>query len=284
MKKNDKITIYSPDSALKEPLELFAVMTRDLITARELAWRLFVRNISAKYRQTMIGYAWAVLPPVLTSAVWIFLYTQKILSFQESQVSYPLFVLTGTIIWQVFVGSIQTPIRVVKESATMIAKINFPREALIFAAFLEILFNTFIQLILLACVFVYFGIPFSGGTVAALGGLLGIIMMGMMFGIILTPFAILYGDVQQGLPIILQPLFYFTPIVYPIPESGIGSILAIWNPVSPLIQFTRELLITGHIVFLGPSMVVFGLTFLLLLLGWLIYRVAMPHLVERIAA
>jgi lipopolysaccharide transport system permease protein len=284
MKKKDKITVYSPDPALKEPTTLFTEMVGDLIAARELAWRLFVRNISAKYRQTMIGYVWAILPPVLTSAIWIFLNSQKIFSFQESRVPYPLFVFTGTIIWQVFIGSVQTPIQVVKESASMLAKINFPREALIIAALLEILLNTFIQLILLSCTFVYFGIPLSAICIAALGGLMTIIMMGMMIGVILTPFAILYGDVQQGLPIIFQPLFYLTPIVYPIPESGIGSILATWNPVSPVIQFTRELLISGQIVFLGPSMVIFCITFFLLLLGWLMYRLAMPHLVERIAA
>jgi lipopolysaccharide transport system permease protein len=284
MKRHDIITVYTPGSALKEPFLLFAAMVRDLMAARELAWRLFVRNISAKYRQTMIGYVWAILPPLLTSAIWIFLNTQQIFSFQESDVPYPLFVLTGTIIWQVFVGSIQTPIRVVKESATMIAKINFPREALILAALLEILFNTFIQLILLVCVFVYFGVPLSGCSFAALGGLLALIMMGIMVGVILTPLAVLYGDVQQGLPIILQRLFYLTPIVYPIPASGFASLLATWNPVSPVIQFTREILTTGQIVLLGPSMVVLCITFFLLLLGWLMYRVAMPHLVERIAA
>jgi lipopolysaccharide transport system permease protein len=109
-------------------------------------------------------------------------------------------------------------------------------------------------------------------------------MMGIMVGIILTPLAVLYGDVQQGLPIILQPLFYLTPIIYPLPQSGFGKILATWNPVSPIIQFTRELWITGKIVFLGPSMVVFCITIFLLFLGWLLYRLAIPHLVERISA
>lgn len=111
-----------------------------------------------------------------------------------------------------------------------------------------------------------------------------VIMMGITISVILTPFAILYGDIQQGLPIILQPLFYLTPIVYPIPASGLGRILATWNPVSPVIQFARELLTTGKIVFLGPTVVVFCISFFLLLLGWILYRVAMPHLVERIAA
>ena len=277
-------TIYTPESELRRPVLLLTAMLRDLITSRELAWRLFIRNISTRYRQTIVGYLWAVFPPLLTSAIWIFLNNQKILNVTETSVPYPLYILTGTILWQVFVDSINAPMRVVKESATMIAKINFPREALIIAAFLEILFNLFIQLCLLACVFIYFGIPLSVEILWGFTGIIGIIMMGMMAGILLTPMSILYGDVQQGLPMILQPLFYLTPIVYSAPKTGFGAILTTYNPISPLIQFTRELIITGKVICLEPSIIVFSITMILLLFGWLLYRIAMPHLVERISA
>ena len=277
-------TIYTPESELRRPGLLLATMFRDLILSRELAWRLFVRNISVRYRQTIVGYLWAVLPPLLTSAIWIFLNNQKILNITETSAPYPFYILVGTILWQVFVDSINAPMRVVKESATMIAKINFPREALIFAALLEVLFNLFVQLCLLAGVFIYFSIPFSFGLIFAFPGIIGIIMMGMMAGILLTPMSLLYGDVQQGLPMILQPLFYLTPIVYSAPKSGFGAMLATYNPISPLIQFTRELITTGKIICLEPSIVVCSITLILLFFGWLLYRIAMPHLVERIAA
>ncbi len=279
-----KETVYSPESELRRPCLLLKNMFLDLLNSRELAWRLFVRNISARYRQTIVGYLWAILPPLLTSAIWIFLNSQKILNVNETSVPYPLYVLTGTILWQVFVDSINAPMRVVKESATMIAKINFPREALIFSAFLEVVFNLMIQLCLLAGVFIYFSIPLSFGILWGFTGIIGIIIMGMMAGIILTPVSILYGDVQQGLPMILQPLFYLTPIVYSAPNTGFGAFLATYNPISPLIQFTRELILTGDIVCLEPSVIVCSIAVVLLVFGWLLYRIAMPHLVERIAA
>ena len=106
----------------------------------------------------------------------------------------------------------------------------------------------------------------------------------MMVGILLTPISILYGDVQQGLPMILHLLFYLTPIVYSPPEAGLGAILAKYNPVSPLIQFTRELITTGKVINLEPSIIVSSVTVIMLLVGWLLYRIAMPHLVERMAA
>lgn len=284
MSKTLKQTIYTPESEFRHPGILVAGMIRDIANSRELAWRLFLRNISAKYRQTFMGYLWAVLPPLLTSAIWIFLNSQKILNFSETDIPYPLYVLVGTIIWQVFVNAINTPILVVRDSASMIAKINFPREALILAAFLEILFNLAIQLILLAAVFLYFQVPVSFQCIWAFGGLLSVIMAGMMTGILLTPLSILYGDIQQGLPMILQPLFYLTPIVYSPPATGIGAILATLNPISPLIRFTRELITTGDIVCLSSTLIISVFTGIMLLLGWILYRVAMPHLVERISS
>lgn len=279
-----KTTIYTPRSELRHPLRLLSVMCSDVIQSRELAWRLFVRNISARYRQTMVGYLWAILPPLLTSAIWIFLNSQKIMTFQETTLPYPLYVLVGTILWQVFVDSINAPIRVIKESAPMIAKINFPREALLFAALFEVLFNLIIQIVLLAGVFIYFKVTVTSGIVIALSGVAGIIMMGMMAGIILTPVSVLYGDIQQGIPMILQPLFYLTPIVYAVPEGGAAAVLAKLNPISPLIIYTRELITTGEYVCLELSLILTGFTFILLILGWVLYRIAMPHLVERISA
>ena len=276
--------VYTPEPELKYPLRLISKMVNDLVHSYELAWRLFIKNISARYRQTIIGYFWAVLPPLLTSAIWIFLNSQKILSIKETSVPYPLYIIVGTILWQVFTNSINSPIRVVKSSAIMISKINFPREALIFAAFFEILFSLFIQFWLLVMVFFYFNLNFSLPMLLGVLGVLGIIMMGMIVGILLTPISMLYGDVQQGLPMILQPMFYLTPIVYVPPKTGVGAIIAMYNPMSPLIQFTRELLITGNIICIDSSIIVLAFSGLLLLLGWLIYRISMPHLIERIAA
>ena len=284
MEKQLKKTIYSPESEIRNPGILLLRMIWDLLNSRELAWRLFIRNISAKYRQTFLGYLWAVLPPLLTSAIWIFLNTQKILNFEQTSVPYPLYVLVGTILWQVLVNSINTPIRVIKDSASMIAKINFPREALILAAFLEITFYLLIQMCLLAAVFVFFRVPLTLTSLWALWGVFSLIITGMMVGILLTPLGILYGDIQQGLPMILQPLFYLTPIVYAPPESGIGAFLAMFNPVSPLIRFTRELITTGDIICLRATVIVSCITLILFCFGWLLYRVAMPYLVERITA
>jgi len=67
-----KETVYTPDSELLSFGKLLRSMWTDLLASRELAWRLLVRNISAQYRQSLLGYAWAFVPPVFTSLIWIF--------------------------------------------------------------------------------------------------------------------------------------------------------------------------------------------------------------------
>ena len=126
-----KETVYTPDSELLSFGKLLRSMWSDLLASRELAWRLMVRNISAQYRQSLLGYTWAILPPVVTTAIWVFLNSQKVFNVGDAGMPYPVFVLTGTVLWQTFTDALNSPLKVVTESKAMLAKINFPREALI---------------------------------------------------------------------------------------------------------------------------------------------------------
>ena len=72
--------VYTSDSPLRRPGRLLRDMLRDISESRELALRLFLRNVKSKYRQTMFGYVWAFLPPVVTTVVFVFLNSQKIIN------------------------------------------------------------------------------------------------------------------------------------------------------------------------------------------------------------
>ena len=141
MERPLKETVYSPDSELRNPGRLVHSMMSDLLASRELAWRLFVRNISAQYRQSLLGYFWAFIPPLFTTLIWVFLNSQNILDIGDTGMPYPLFVLTGTVLWQTFADALDSPLKLVSKSKAMLAKINFPREALILTRSGMVLFN-----------------------------------------------------------------------------------------------------------------------------------------------
>ena len=65
--------VYSPEPLLQHPLKMLKAIAADVYAGRELAWRLFMRDLKAQYRQTILGYVWAFLPPLVASATFIFL-------------------------------------------------------------------------------------------------------------------------------------------------------------------------------------------------------------------
>jgi len=276
--------VYTPESQLRHPRQLVCSMMRDLLASRELAWRLFVRNVSARYRQSLLGYAWAFLPPIVTTLTFVFLNSQQILNAGATDIPYPAYVMVGTLLWQGFVDALNSPIRLITSSKSMLAKINFPREALILAGLGEVLFNFAIRLILLLVVFVWFRIAVPPTVLLVPVGVLALMALGLMFGILLSPLAVLYQDVQQGLAIIISLWFFVTPVVYTPPTTWPASLLTEANPVSPLLSTTRELLTTGVVSQPSSFLLITGVTLGLMLLGWVLYRLAMPHLIERIGA
>ena len=284
--KSDQLIeiIYTPDSQLRRPGQLFRSMVQDLLASRGLAWRLFVRNINAMYRQTLLGYVWAFLPPVFTAFVFVFLNSQRILNVGETSIPYPAFVLIGTVLWQTFADALNSPLRMINQSKSFLIKINFPRESLILAGLGEVLFNFAIRLVLLLLVFYWYRLPITLGILLAPVGIISLVALGLLFGIFLLPLGVLYQDIEKAMPLFTTIWLLLTPVVYPPPMSWPASLVSTINPVSPLLVRTREMLTIGTFAPMSGFFVVMGLTFLFLLMGWVLYRLALPHLIERMGA
>lgn len=276
--------VYSPESQMRSPGTLLKAMMHDLSKSRELAWRLFVRDVSARYRQSVFGILWAFLPPLLSGMVFIILQSRDILNVGSTNVAYPLFVLIGTILWQVFTESVNAPLRAVQSAMPMLAKINFPREALILAAFYEILLSLAIKSVVIVGVLVYFKITANTAMLLAVPAVVLLILLGMAIGLFLTPIGMLYTDIGMALGAITQLWFFVTPVVYPPPASFPFNLIAKLNPVSPLLVGIRDLLTIGTIKVPELFWLFSGLSTVGLFISWVLYRLAMPIIIERISS
>jgi len=284
MKQELPEIIYTPESQLINLRKLLGRMYEDLKNCRFLAWRLFVRNLSAQYRQTALGYIWLFLPPIATTVTWVFLNSQKILSIGVTDLPYPVFVLTGTLLWQGFVDALQAPGQQFQVSKTMLTKIQFPHEAILLAAMGGVLFNFLIRLVLLMLILFWYQIPFEASMFLAPIGIFALLGLGFMVGVILLPLAMLYGDVQRLLMLITPIWFFLTPVVYPAPEVWPASLLAQVNPASSLLVTARQWMTGSEVTHLLTFAIVTLCIIILSMLGWLIYRMAVPHLIERIGS
>lgn len=277
--------VYTAENRLQHPGQLFNEMWRDLLAARELAWQLIKRDISAQYRQSFLGIAWAIIPPIVTAAGFTFASNSKVLNIGATDLPYPAYVMLSMTLWQTFVEAITLPMQTVNAAKMMLSRISFPREALILGAVGQVLFNFSIKLILIVGIFLWFKIPVTWSAILAPVALIHLVMLGTSIGTLLAPLGALYQDFTKGITLATGFWLFLTPVVYPIPSgSGIFGTIVKLNPVTPLLVTTRELATTGVISNPQGFWIASLLAIIGLLLSWLIYRLAMPFVVERMSS
>lgn len=259
-------------------------MFADIWSSRDLAWRLMVRDISAQYRQAVLGIAWALILPLANTVTWIFLNAAGIVTVADTELPYPVYVFTGTMLWQIFTEAFQAPTRQLNQAKAMLSKVSFPPEAIIVAGVGQTGFNAIIKIGLLIPAVLVMGVYPDWGILLLPLGVLSLILAGTALGLLLAPVGSLYEDVTKGIGLVTQLWMYITPVVFPLPETGWTAILFRINPLTPLILTSRDWL-TGYQpdYLMGFVLVNVGML-LLLLLGWTIYRVSMPILIERMNA
>lgn len=283
-RKEFSTVVYTPESLIRSPVRLVKDMLRDLLDSRELAWRLFVRDVSARYRQSYLGVFWAFLPALLSGLVFIILQAKNVVNFGKVEIPYPVFAIIGTTLWQIFSESINAPLKAVQNGKSMLAKINFPREALIVAALYELLFSVVIKAVVVLAVLLLFKMPMGLGSLFSIPAVIAVILLGMALGLFLTPIGMLYSDIGSALGVLLQFWFFLTPVVYPPPQSFPYSLIATLNPVSPLLAGTRDLMTKGILTNAPLFMTVTACSLVGLLTAWILYRVTMPIIIERMSS
>ncbi len=276
-----EITIYDAQSEVRQPLKLLKNIAVDFYRGRELAWRLFLRNLQGMYRQTLLGLFWAFIPPLANTAIWIFLRQAGVLEIGDTQVDGAVFILTGMILWQGFVDAFKMPIELMNKNRSMISKLNFPRESLLLVGLGEVLFDMAIRLLLLIPAFWYFEVPLYATVMLVPLVILWLIMLGTGMGLVLMPFDSLYQDVGRFVTMVIPFWMIITPIIY-VPRTELpGSLLNWVNPASPLLLVARDWLLLGSTDFLPVGLIYAALTIPLLICGLIIYRISIPVLIER---
>lgn len=276
--------IHTPDSLLRRPRFLLWTMWRDLLASRELAWRLMVRDISAQYRQAFLGVAWAFIPPIAMAFGFTLARDANVFTVGETDIPYAAFVMFNTALWQTFADAVTGPVQAVIQAKPMLARVNFPREAIVLAKLGEVGFNFGIKLVLIVGLFIYFQVPISWTVILTPVALIHLILLGTLVGVLLAPIGVLYQDVSKSLNMLMGFWLFLTPVIYPVPTEGLFGTLVALNPVTPLLSTLRELATTGVVSNPVGFWLVSGGTLVGLLVTWVGFRIAMPYVVERVTS
>lgn len=290
-----EVKVYTADSSIRKPVVLIKEIVANINAGRELAWRMFVRNIRGLYRQTMLGLFWAFLPPLANTAIWVFLSSTPVVNFDEKiTAAYVAYVLTGMVLWQSFVEAINAPLKVVKSNSSMLSKLRFPRESILMVGLYETIFNLVIRSFVLLPILLFFMIApqfgyegkdvmWSWATMAAPLGALLLLLLGMGIGLLILPVGMLYHDVGRALIVVMPLWMLATQIIYPPAYENWASSPVNWaNPASPLLLATRDILTMGVTDHWMTAGIYAAIAIPVFVFGVIVYRVSIPILVERI--
>jgi lipopolysaccharide transport system permease protein len=276
--------VYTPDPQLRTPGRLFREMIRDVLASRELAWRLFARNIATQYRQSALGYVWAVAPPLITSSLFILLNSAKLLQPGDIGIPYPVFVILGTVSFALFLDALNMPLNAVAGARWTLPRIKFPHESLLLAGMAQILFNFVVKATLIIGVLVMFRVPVQLTAGLVILPLMALLLGGLALGLFLVPIGTLFQDVVHALGVVASGLVFLTPAAYAPPRTGLLGVLTGWNPLTPLIMTARDLLVHGSSRYMSATLMLLGASIVALLLAWVAFRLAMPILIERMGS
>lgn len=270
-------TVYASSPELLHPLRFVREAGRDLRRSVAPGWQLFRRNLQVRYRRAWLGYLWLLLPTAGTTLVWMYVQSRRIVDVAPTDVPYPIYVLTGTILWQVFVDALNAPLQQLGASRQLITRSRVPHEALILAGAFEVLLNCAVRLVILAIVLAAFRAPVASTMLLAPFGIAALLLFGLALGLFATPLGMLYDDVGRAIALVSGFLFFLTPVIYRTPSTGILR----FNPVTPLLDTTRAWLTSAPPRSSGFALVT-ALSLAGLALAWLLERLARPHMVARL--
>ncbi len=181
---------------------------------RELLWTLGVRDLKVRYRQTLVGVAWAVIQPVATMAIFVVLFGLLGRQPASGEAPYGLVLLCGVLPWQLFAGVITRATGSLVENQALVTKVYFPRLILPLAGAISAVVDFVVALLVLAGLLLWYGVTPSWAALAVPALVALTILAGLAVGIGLAALNAMYRDFGYVVPFLLQIGFFVSPVIY----------------------------------------------------------------------
>ncbi len=246
MKKNQQNRQQTPVIYLQPSKGWLSINFKEMWRYRELVYFLTWRDIKVRYKQAVLGIAWAILQPLLTTLIFTVIFG-VLLKTPSQDIPYPLFTMTALLPWQLFATALQRSSISLVGNANLITKIYFPRLVIPLSSVMAALVDFSVSFVVLLGVMVYYRY-WPGWNILWLPLIILLALLtALAVGLWLSALNVQYRDIQHMVPFIIQVWMYASPIVYSIniiPE-GIWRWLYGLNPMVGVIQGFRWAMLGG---------------------------------------
>jgi lipopolysaccharide transport system permease protein len=209
---------------------------------RELLYFLTLRDVKLRYKQTLLGAAWAIIQPLCAMFLFTLVFG-RLARLPSDNIPYPLFAYAGLVPWTFFSNAIANAANSLVGSTTLVTKIYFPRVIIPAAPVLAGLVDLAIALLLLIPLLAYYRITISWQLLFLPLFICLVTLLAFGVGMLLAALNVKYRDIRYALPFLVQLWLFASPVIYPLSITpGKWKWIFTLNPMTGIIEGTRSAL------------------------------------------
>jgi lipopolysaccharide transport system permease protein len=247
---------------------------KELWEYRELFYFFTLRDIKIKYKQTVLGFLWAVIQPLILALLFSFFLGKAISNYTHLDLPYDVFALSGLVIWGIFSNGINNAGNSMVSNANIIKKIYFPRLIIPISAILVGLFDFIMAFSVFFFYCIFKGTYFSWHALlyCPLAALLSC-MATFGVGCLLAALNVKFRDFRYLIPFLIQFLLFVTPVIYPsnIAQNVYLNTFMALNPMTAPLDIFRAAFVGGHINLI-QDLISISVSILFLMIGLYYFR------------
>lgn len=256
-------------------------IVREQYEFRELLYQMTRRDLLLRYKQSIMGFGWAVFMPLVNTAVFSVIFTR--VAPLDIDLPYPLFAYCGLLAWNFTASSLRFAVNSLTSNASLVTKVFFPREIFPVSAVLVSLVDFMVGATVLVGLMLYYQVA----PTTALFALPWVLAVHVIFttsvSLLLAMGNLFYRDVKYLFELVITVWMFMSAVLYPVSGVGglTGRVMAL-NPMTPILDAYRDVLLRGHMpdptVFLGTTF----LSLALLGIAWVIFHRAEYDFAENV--
>jgi lipopolysaccharide transport system permease protein len=219
--------------------KIFELGFAELWRYRELLYFLTWRDVKLRYKQTLLGAAWAIIQPLFAMLLFTLIFA-RLARIPSDNVPYPLFAYAGLLPWTFFANAISNSANSLVGSAGLVTKIYFPRLIIPAAPVMAGLVDLAIAFVLLIPLLIYYRIAISWQIVLLPAFIAWATLLAFGVGILMATLNVRYRDIRYALPFMVQLWLFASPVIYPlslVPTKW--KWVSMLNPMTGIIEGVR---------------------------------------------
>jgi lipopolysaccharide transport system permease protein len=258
-------------------------MVTEQVTYRDLLYQMTKRDLLLRYKQTVLGFGWAIFMPLVNTAVFsvVFMRVAKI----DVGIPYPLFAFTGLLTWNFFASSLKFAIVSLTSNSQLVSKVYFPREIFPFSSVIVCLIDFAVASIVLVGMMIWFRDQISiTPMILLLPAVLAVhILFTMGMALLISMGNLFFRDVKYLFEIFLTVWMFGTSVLFPVSLVGgkLGVVMQL-NPMTPIIDGYRAVLFHGQSPFTPPFALAVAISVVMFGVSWLAFHRAEFQFAENI--